>query len=356
MKNSMNYREIISISLVFFIEIFCTLQFAFKININITNGKVFHIEYIESLRMRPCPEVTNSIYNSLIQFYGNDFDTFLKQKLADFTVNADDITKKSLNYVYTCLVNKRQTGNFCCPIDFPYHLSLRKFINYEVHNHLWDKYIMIDKHPEVFAAHHGLRYSNPLIKEYVKNKDIMDIGGWTGDSSVALAEYTNKHIYIYEIGPSRIKTIKYFLEQNNITGKVIPVNLGMGNQFEIGMKISLPNETAVDITTVDNEVKKRNLHPGFIKADIEGCELKMLQGANETIKKFRPIISVSAYHNFDGLFRIHDYINSFPNYKIEFRAYSPLAVHMGELIIFAYPAEIGNFDSFENMDFLEIFI
>ena len=97
---------------------------------------------------------------------------------------------------------------------------------------------------------------------------------------------------------------------------------------------------------IDNEVSNLNITPGFIKADIEGSEYAMLLGAKETIRKYRPIISVSIYHNYAGLFLIPDYIKSF-NYKIYFRACSIYHDHMGEMILFAYPMELGDFDSFE---------
>ena len=53
----------------------------------------------------------------------------------------------------------------------------------------------------------------------------------------------------------------------------------------------------VQIRTIDSFVKERGLpRVDFIKMDTEGYEKNIIQGARETIKKFRPVIAASAYH------------------------------------------------------------
>jgi FkbM family methyltransferase len=53
----------------------------------------------------------------------------------------------------------------------------------------------------------------------------------------------------------------------------------------------------ISITTIDDFAKERNLdRVDFIKVDAEGYEKQILRGARETIQRFRPILSVSAYH------------------------------------------------------------
>ncbi len=53
----------------------------------------------------------------------------------------------------------------------------------------------------------------------------------------------------------------------------------------------------VHTTTIDYFVKKQNIpRVDFIKIDTEGYEAKILTGATETIKKWKPTIAMSAYH------------------------------------------------------------
>lgn len=55
----------------------------------------------------------------------------------------------------------------------------------------------------------------------------------------------------------------------------------------------------------------------FIKLDIEGMEREFLNGANNTIAKFKPKLSICAYHQSDDLLVIPDIIkNICPEYQI----------------------------------------
>lgn len=53
----------------------------------------------------------------------------------------------------------------------------------------------------------------------------------------------------------------------------------------------------VPLTTIDKMLKKLNLERvDYIKMDIEGAEVNALRGARETLRRFRPRMSISAYH------------------------------------------------------------
>jgi len=54
----------------------------------------------------------------------------------------------------------------------------------------------------------------------------------------------------------------------------------------------------VKITTIDDFVFGQNIpRVDFIKIDTEGYEAKILKGAEKTIRRDNPVISMSAYHN-----------------------------------------------------------
>ena len=71
---------------------------------------------------------------------------------------------------------------------------------------------------------------------------------------------------------------------------------------------------------MDNFMKNRNETVGYINADIESNEINMLKGAYETIKKNRPVISVSIYHDPVSFFGIKPLIESWSlNYEFIIR-------------------------------------
>lgn len=75
----------------------------------------------------------------------------------------------------------------------------------------------------------------------------------------------------------------------------------------------------VKIVTLDS----LELKPTFIKMHLEGGELKALKGGIRTIKKYRPILVVTIYHNIDGLWRIPLYLlNKLENYLYLIRLHS----------------------------------
>lgn len=55
----------------------------------------------------------------------------------------------------------------------------------------------------------------------------------------------------------------------------------------------------VDATTIDEFVESNKIERvDFIKLDVEGSEKEVLEGAKETIRKFKPKLAISAYHRF----------------------------------------------------------
>lgn len=76
-------------------------------------------------------------------------------------------------------------------------------------------------------------------------------------------------------------------------------------------------EYTVDMDTVDHFAEQNNLpRVDFIKADIEGAERNMLLGARETIKKYKPKISICTYHLEDDKEVLEDIIRGMDEHYI----------------------------------------
>ena len=59
-----------------------------------------------------------------------------------------------------------------------------------------------------------------------------------------------------------------------------------GDRFAEGAPVE------VDVTTVDAGVRENGLRPSFVKIDVEGREVDVVQGMSETVRTFRPVLLV----------------------------------------------------------------
>jgi FkbM family methyltransferase len=83
------------------------------------------------------------------------------------------------------------------------------------------------------------------------------------------------------------------------------------------------SESMIEVKNLDNFIGDKTVT--FIKADIEGMEMAMLKGAENTIKKNKPKMALSVYHKPDDLLEISNFVlNIDSNYKIALRHHSPL--------------------------------
>lgn len=87
------------------------------------------------------------------------------------------------------------------------------------------------------------------------------------------------------------------------------------------------------ITTLDDLFHKKRSPLSYIKADLEGYEMKMMGGAVETIREWKPKIAITTYHNKGDADRIRCFISKIvPGYRykvkgIEGRAGDPVMLH-----------------------------
>ena len=79
------------------------------------------------------------------------------------------------------------------------------------------------------------------------------------------------------------------------------------------------SSTQINIRILDSIVQELKIdHVNIIKVDVEGAELDVLKGASDTLKRFCPILSISAYHYHNELAEVVEWISShFGFYKIE---------------------------------------
>ena len=162
--------------------------------------------------------------------------------------------------------------------------------------------------------------------EKIKAKDIIDVGGFIGDSALILSSYTDKKVYSFEALQVNFEAMKKTIELNRLTNvKLEKLALGSepgeakmpkcdliasGLSIQINGDLPFENYETVPMETLDNYVEINNLSVGLIKVDIEGFEQEFLKGAEQTIKKQKPTLLISIYHNYNDFFKIKPLIES----------------------------------------------
>ena len=99
------------------------------------------------------------------------------------------------------------------------------------------------------------------------------------------------------------------------------------------------NHINVQTTTLDNYCRLNNINPAFIKIDAESVELDILQGAVDTIKKFKPkfLIEVGDFEHIDAgsSKKIISFLTEF-NYDVF--EYNGVSFIKHDILKTAYPA------------------
>ena len=171
----------------------------------------------------------------------------------------------------------------------------------------------------------------------VRNKDIIDAGGYVGDTALLFSSYTDKSIHVFEASPSNMDIIRETIRLNQLEN-IVPVSKALGEKsgtatFSLGERnfcnslverpgYNYPNHIEVPVITLDDYVRENNLEVGLIKVDIEGGEQLLLKGAVETIRTQHPILLISIYHSANDFFEIKPMIEKMCD-KYTFRIIKP---------------------------------
>lgn len=184
-----------------------------------------------------------------------------------------------------------------------------------------------------------------LLKKYIDpTRNILEIGGHCGTSTIVYASYLNNKskIYVYEPQANMYELLVKNINQNGLQNKILPFNYGVfcyegkGRMNNIDLDggggivskryneekhlecnfggIGLGNDgEEITLVTVDN-MNLDNI--GFIHCDAQGAENFIFSKAIDTIKKFRPVI---LYENNEcyGKNLYNNICKCYPSYKEE---------------------------------------
>lgn len=209
------------------------------------------------------------------------------------------------------------------------------------------KRMSLPKEIGAFALFHIFDMKQYDVKDVFEvNNDsvVFDIGAWKGDSAYFFSKKCSDDAKIYAFEPDAnayeaLKCVKEKYKLNN----VILENVLLSNKEEtIDFVSMIPNTPVVKMNavTVDKFVNDNNIDRiDYIKMDVEGAEQHILEGAKETIKKFRPSLAIAIYHGgklfMEDFYKVPIFVKEITEgYKYYIRTFSPWG---GETILFCKP-------------------
>ncbi len=158
-----------------------------------------------------------------------------------------------------------------------------------------------------------------------EDESIVDLGAYDGDTIREFLTVTGgKYKNIIALEPDE-KNFRKLERKTDGLPNLTRFNMGAWDKEETlyfakkSGRNSRLEETGIPVNfnSVDNIVKDKVT---FIKMDIEGAELKALEGAKNTIAMYKPKLYVCAYHRNEDMFTLPFKIKAlYDGYKIYFR-------------------------------------
>lgn len=172
----------------------------------------------------------------------------------------------------------------------------------------------------------------------------VDVGAYDGDTIlnfIKQAGETYARIYALEPDADSFGKLSAMVKKNHLRD-VILLNKGawrdstvlrfnMHSNIKARSSIAETGETKIGVVAIDQVVGPEGAT--YIKMDVEGAELAALQGAEQTIRKFKPKLAVSVYHKPEDLVEIPRYLHGLvPGYSFYLRHHLHIT---HELVLYA---------------------
>ena len=179
---------------------------------------------------------------------------------------------------------------------------------------------------------------------------VIDAGSCFGDTAVAFAGAVGESGRVYAFDPlrSHAEVVRHNIAQNGLEKTIcfFPVGLGArsntipgplleNNRVNPGFRLSFnKNDDAFPIRTIDSLVTSKAIQRvDLLKMDIECSELAALQGAEKTLRQFKPRLAISIYHRFADFFEIPLFLQSL---NLGYRFYlDHYTIHAEETVLYA---------------------
>lgn len=164
----------------------------------------------------------------------------------------------------------------------------------------------------------------------LRNKNLnvfLDAGAYNGDTIrefISFCDYQFDKIYAFEPDGDNFLNLHTFAKELG-DSKVNLYKAGVGRHSEqlhfvshgVISRVDELGNQIVQIQAIDDIIETQ---VDIIKMDIEGAEADALYGAQEIIKKYNPVLMISAYHKKEDMFALIEQIKEYlPNSKVYMR-------------------------------------
>lgn len=215
--------------------------------------------------------------------------------------------------------------------------SKQIYVNVIMHKLSGDSFAEISSSNQYFC----LPQFNDILRH---NEVFVDCGSYVGDileKFIWNSQGLFKKIYAFEPVPRMYNALNFrkdrlLLEWGLNNDKIITENKFVGKCFDVhGLSVSdvvtsssindksSENAAMIKQISIDEYFEIQKETPTFIKVDIEGAEMDMLEGAKNTIKNNKPLLAICVYHRFSDLYTIPLTLRQLnPDYKMSLRHHS----------------------------------
>ncbi len=140
---------------------------------------------------------------------------------------------------------------------------------------------------------------------------VIDCGAHIGGFTRVALRAGARMVVAIEPEKANIMAFRRNLSQELKNGSVILIEKGVwdkacrlslhlsrtGDSHSVAISQNAGKDQAIEVTTLDNLTVNLKLpRVDFIKMDIEGAELKALQGSRQVLKRWHPRLAISSYH------------------------------------------------------------
>jgi len=246
---------------------------------------IFRSPYIKvKFRDNSTVNLTRELYKSLIYYYYKGYKIKFSDNNVIFNINNND-------YIIP-LLEVEHTNSFLASV-----LALEH--GYVYTNGVWKKNNIKFRH--FYSAICQVFEEEDYKFLNIKNKNVLDIGAFIGDSPIYFIQKGAKKVYAIEPHPDAYNEMLENIKLNDMEDKIIPINMGINYESNyIYIPTTVVNTQATLLKSKGNGIKvpadklsdiieKYNINAQILKMDCEGCEYDIILKDYDTIKEFEEI-------------------------------------------------------------------